>query len=122
VGGRTSLPHAGVRAHPDAREKLVKGGGTTFTFVTDSIESALRQATAAAGDKDVRIASGANTVQQFIRAGLLDELQIHLAPVFLGDGVRLFDHLGTEHIKLERTRVIESPGVTQLKFRVVKED
>jgi dihydrofolate reductase len=106
----------------DAREKLVKGGGTTFTFVTDSIESALRQATAAAGDKDVRIAGGANTVQQFSRAGLLDELQIHLAPVFLGDGVRLFDHLGTEHIKLERTRVIESAGVTHLKFRVVKED
>lgn len=106
----------------DAREKLVKGGGTTFTFVTDGIESALRQATAAAGDKDVRIAGGANTVQQFIRAGLLDELQIHLAPVFLGDGVRLFDHLGTEQIELERTRVIESPGVTHLKFRVVKED
>ena len=106
----------------DAREKLVKGGETTFTFVTDGIESALRQATAAAGDKDVRIAGGANTVQQFIRAGLLDELQIHLAPVFLGDGVRLFDHLGTEQIELERTRVIESPGVAHLKFRVVKED
>jgi dihydrofolate reductase len=106
----------------NAREKLVKGGGTTFTFVTDGIESALRQATAAAGDKDVRIAGGANTVQHCIRAGLLDELQIHLAPVFLGDGGRLFDRLGNERIELERTRVIESPGVTHLKFRVVKED
>lgn len=104
----------------DAREKLVKGGGTTFDFVTNGIASALRQATAAAGDKDVRIAGGASTVQQFIRAGLLDELQIHLAPVFLGDGVRLFDHLGTEHIELKRTRVIESPRVTHLKFHVVK--
>lgn len=106
----------------DAGEKLVKGGGTTFTFVTDGIESALEQARAAAGDKDIRIAGGANTVQQFIRAGLLDELQIHLAPVFLGDGVRLFDHLGTERIELKSTRVIETPGVTHLKFRVVKED
>jgi dihydrofolate reductase len=106
----------------DAREKLVKGGGATFTFVTDGIESALRQAKATAGDKDVRIAGGANTVQQFISARLLDELQIHLAPVFLGDGVGLFDHLGTERIELESTRVIESPGVTHLRFCVVKED
>ena len=104
------------------REPWVRQGGTTFTFVTDGIESAIEQARAAAGDKDVRIAGGANTIQQFIKAGLLDELQIHLAPILLGDGVRLFDHPGTEQIELERTRVIDSPRVTHLMFRVIKED
>ncbi|MBA2783304.1 MAG: dihydrofolate reductase family protein [Actinomycetota bacterium] len=104
------------------RKPWVRQGGTTFTFVTDGIESAIKQARAAAGDKDVRIAGGANTIQQFIKAGLLDELQIHLAPILLGDGVRLFDHPGTEQIELEKTRVIDSPRVTHLTFRVVKED
>ena len=104
------------------RKPWVRQEGTTFTFVTDGIESAIEQARAAAGDKDVRIAGGANTIQQFIKAGLLDELQIHLAPILLGDGVRLFDHPGTEQIELERTRVIDSPRVTHLTFRVVKED
>ncbi len=104
------------------RKPWVRQGGTTFTFVTDGIESAIEQARAAAGDKDVRIAGGANTIQQFIKAGLLDELQIHLAPILLGDGVRLFDHPGTEQIELEKTRVIDSPRVTHLTFRVVKED
>jgi len=102
----------------DAHEKLVKGA-TTFTFVTDGIESALKQAQAAAGDKNVGV-GGANTAQQYLSAGLLDEIQIHLAPVLLGEGCRLFEHIGTEHIELERTRVIESPGVTHLWFRVVK--
>ena len=105
-----------------AREPWVRKGGTTFTFVTDGFESALEQARAAAGDKDVRIAGGANTVQQFIKAGLIDELQIHLAPVLLGDGVRLFEHIDPEHVDLEKTRVIDSPRVTHLRYRVVKED
>ena len=105
-----------------AREPWVRRGGTTFTFVTEGIESALEQARAAAGDKDVRIAGGANTVQQFIKAGLLNELQIHLAPVLLGNGVRLFDHIDPRHIELEKTRVIDSPKVTHLRYRVVKED
>jgi dihydrofolate reductase len=104
----------------EAREKVVKEGGTTFTFVTDGIESALEQAKAAAGDKDVSVAGGADTVQQFIKAGLLDEIQIHLVPVLIGDGIRLFEHLGTEQIKLEITRVIESPGVIHLRYRVGK--
>lgn len=106
----------------DAREKLVKEGGTTFTFVTGGIESALEQAKAASGDKDVSVAGGANIIQQYLSAGLLDEIQIHLVPVLLGDGVRLFHHIGAEQIELERTRVIESPGVTHIKFRVVKEN
>ena len=104
-----------------AREPWVRQGGTTFTFVTDGIESALEQARAAAGDKDVRIAGGANAVQRFLEAGLIDELQIHLAPVLLGDGVRLFERIDPEHIELEKTRVIDSPKVTHLRYRVVKE-
>ena len=104
----------------EAREKLVKEGGTTFAFVTDGIESALAQARAAAGDKDVAIGGGANSIQQYLRAGLLDEIQIHLVPVLLGDGIRLFEHLGTEPIELARTRVVESPGVTHLRFRAIR--
>src|SRR5215207_4447963 len=77
----------------ESRDQLVKGA-TTFTFVTDGIESALDQAKAAAGDKDVSIAGGANTVQQYLRAGSIDEMQIHVAPVLLGGGIRLFDDVG----------------------------
>lgn len=104
----------------EAREQEAKEGGTTFTFVTDGVETAIDQAQTAAGDKDVSIGGGANTIQQFLRAGLVDELQIHIAPLLLGGGVRLFDDLGTDEVKLQSTRVIESPNVTHLKFRVVK--
>jgi dihydrofolate reductase len=108
-----------VLTHED-RDTLVKEGGTTFTFVTNGIESALEQAKAAAGDKNVNIAGGADTVQQFIRAGLLDELEIHLAPLLFGQGIRLFDKMGPEHIELENMRVVSSPKVTHLRFRVAK--
>jgi dihydrofolate reductase len=108
-----------VLTHED-RDTLVKEGGTTFTFVTNGIESALEQAKAAAGDKNVNIAGGADTVQQFIRAGLLDELEIHLAPLLFGEGIRLFDKMGPEHIELENMRVVSSPKVTHLRFRVAK--
>jgi dihydrofolate reductase len=106
----------------DAREPWVRQGGTTFTFVTDGIERALEQARAAAGGKDVRIAGGANVIQQYLSAGLVDEIEIHLAPVLLGDGVRLFDGIDPKGIQLERSRVIDSPRVTHLKYRVVKKD
>jgi dihydrofolate reductase len=106
-----------VLTHTPA-ETLVKGA-TTFTFVTDGIDSALAQAKAAAGDKHINL-MGANTAQQFLSAGLLDEIQINLIPTLLGDGVRLFDHLAKSQIELERTRVIESSGVTHLRFRVLK--
>jgi dihydrofolate reductase len=102
-----------------ARGTLTKGE-TTFTFVTDGIESALEQARAAAGDRDVTVGGGANVVQQYLTAGLVDEFQIHVAPVLLGRGVRLFDELGTEKIELECTRAIQSPAVTHLRYRVVK--
>jgi dihydrofolate reductase len=93
--------------------------GSPFTFVTDGLESALAQAKAVAGDKDVGVGA-ASIVQQCIRAGLLDEIHIDLVPVLLGGGVSLFDHLGTGPIDLERTRVIEGAGVTHLTFRVLK--
>lgn len=103
--------------HP--RATVTKQGGTTFTFVTDGIESALEQARAAAGDKNVLVAGGADVVQQYLSAGLVDELQIHVAPILLGGGARLFDHLGAEEVELESTRVIQSPAVTHLRYRVV---
>lgn len=95
----------------------VAGDGVQFSFVTEGIEHALAQAQAAAGDKLVCVAGGAQTAQQFIRAGLIDELQLHLVPVLLGDGLRLFDQTGAGSLKLERTRVIEGAGVTHLRFR-----
>jgi dihydrofolate reductase len=104
--------------HP--REPVTKEGGTTFTFVTDGIESALEQARAAAGDKDVAVGGGADVAQQYLKAGLLDELQIHIVPVLLGGGVRLFDNLDPDDVELEVTGVIESPAVTHVRYRVVK--
>ena len=104
-----------------ARETKPMEGGTTFTFVTNGIESALEQARAAAGDKDVAIAGGANVVQQYLEAGLVDEFQVHVAPVLLGGGTRLFaDHAGAPPPEVQAVRVIESPTVTHLKYRVVK--
>jgi dihydrofolate reductase len=102
-----------------AREPVEKRGGTSYSFVTDGIESALDQAQAAAGEKDdVSIAGGANVVQQYLRAGLVDEFQLHVAPLFLGGGKRLLDETG--QVELETTRVVDSPGVTHLRYRVVK--
>jgi dihydrofolate reductase len=105
-----------------AREPVTKQGGTTFTFVTDGIEAALEQARRAAGDKDVAVGGGGNAAQQYLKAGLLDELQIHVVPMLLGEGVRLFEnHLANAPGELECTSVIESPtGVTHLRYRVAK--
>jgi dihydrofolate reductase len=101
------------------REPLEKEG-TAFTFVTDGIESALEQARAAAGGRSVLVGGGAAAVQQYLRAGLVDELQLHVAPVFLGDGVRLFDdHADARPVGLECARVVESVAVTHLRYRVV---
>jgi dihydrofolate reductase len=102
------------------RDRLIKKGGTTFTFVSDGLESALRLAKAAAGDKGVNVMGGANVAQQCLRAGAVDDIQVHVVNVFLGAGTRLFEHLGTKPVELERTRVIDSPGVTHLRFRVVR--
>jgi len=104
----------------EAREPLVKQGGTTFTFVNDGIERSLELAKAAAGDKDASLAGGANTIQQYLKAGLIEEMQIHVVPVLVGDGRRLFGDLGTEQTELERTRVLDSKDVTHLQFRPPK--
>jgi dihydrofolate reductase len=102
------------------RERVTKEGGTTFTFVTDGIESALEQARAAAGEGDVAVAGGADVIQQYLAAGLVDEIQLHVAPLLLGGGVRLFDGpVPDPPYALERTWVTESPtGVTHVKYAV----
>jgi dihydrofolate reductase len=93
--------------------------GGVYVFVTDGIESALQQARVAAGDKDVDVMGGPETAQQFIRAGLVDEIQIHLVPVLFGSGTRLFEHLGDHHIQLEVAEVIETRAAIHLRFRLV---
>jgi dihydrofolate reductase len=103
-----------------SRAAVAKRGGTTFTFVTDGIGSALEQAREAAAGKDVALGGGANVAQQYLKAGLIDDMTIHLIPVLLGDGARLFDHLGNADVRLECTRAIDAPGVTHLRYRVVK--
>ena len=103
-----------------ARDPLEMEGGTTFTFVTDGIESALEQARQAAGGQDVALAGGADVAQQYLAAGLIDEMNIHVAPVLLGAGARLFDNLGSAEVKLEQVRAVEGPGVTHLRYRVVR--
>ncbi|MQA00805.1 MAG: dihydrofolate reductase [Dehalococcoidia bacterium] len=94
-------------------------GATPFTFVSDGVESALGQARATAGEKNIGL-HGASVAQQFLKAGLLDEIHLHVVPVLLGDGVPLFDQRGDKQIELERTRMIETPGATHLSFSVIK--
>jgi dihydrofolate reductase len=119
-GGRHTLDvPVFVVTHAVPQEWVKRNKGAPFTFVTDGVESAVRQAQAVAGDKDVAVGA-ASLVQQCLRAGLLDEVHVTVVPVLLGGGVRLFDQLGGEPIELERTRLIEDPDVTHLTFRVVK--
>ena len=92
---------------------------TTFTFVTDGIEAALEQARAAAGDKDVLIGGGADVINQYLAARHVDELELHVVPLLLGAGARLFEGIGPD-LELEQIRVVEAPGVAHLKYRVVK--
>jgi dihydrofolate reductase len=113
--------------HP--REPLVCKGGTTFTFVTDGIESALDQARAAAnttsttngttpylGERDVSLAGGAHAARQYLDAGLVDEMAVNLVPIFLGDGERLFENLGVGNPRLAHIATVPAPGVTHLRF------
>lgn len=100
------------------RDPVEMEGGTTFQFVTDGIERALELARAAASGRDVRLWGGAQAIQQYMAAGLLDELELHVVPVLLGDGERLFDNLGDAKPQLEQVRVVGAPGVAHLKYRV----
>ncbi|AHY48121.1 RibD C-terminal domain (plasmid) [Rubrobacter radiotolerans] len=104
----------------EVRGPWERPGGTTFYFVGDGIESALRQARAAAGDKDVRIAGGANTILQYLNAGLVDEFSIALAPVFFGAGIRLFDGIDRRKVTPKIVEAIHSPLVTHLTYSIVK--
>jgi dihydrofolate reductase len=92
---------------------------TTFTFVTDGIESALGQAREAASGEDVLIGGGAEIINQYLAAGVVDEVEIHVVPILLGGGERLFEGIGPD-LKLEQLRAVEAPGVAHLKYRVVK--
>ncbi len=98
----------------------VPKGATPFTFVTDGAESALRQARAAAGDKNIYVLGGAYTAQQYIKARLLDEIRLHVVPILLGGGVRLFDNLGASLIEFEPTEVAETLGVVHLRLRAIR--
>jgi dihydrofolate reductase len=103
-----------------AREPLAKDGGTTFHFVTDGIETALAQAKEAAGEKDVSLAGGANVAQQYLSAGLLDELRLNVVPVLLGGGTRLFAGGAGAGRALEQAEVVAAPDVTHLAYRVAR--
>lgn len=103
-----------------ARDPWVRPGGTTFHFVDDGIESALDQAREAAGDRDVRISGGAETIQQYLDAGLVDEFSITLAPVLFGTGIRLFDHVDPDRLALTQTRSDASSRVTHLTYTTAK--
>jgi dihydrofolate reductase len=105
-----------------ARETVAKEGGTTFTFVTDGVEAAVAQAKNAAGERDVQVAGGAMAVQDALRAGLVDELLVHVAPVLLGGGTRFFEDVTESDARLERTRVTASPKVVHLGFDVLRSD
>ena len=102
------------------REPLVLHGDPPFTFVTEGIRAALEMAQQAAHGKDVMVGGSASVAKQYLTAGLLDEINIHLVPVFLGGGLRVFDDPEFAGVILEQVRVVEAPGVTHLRFRVVK--
>jgi dihydrofolate reductase len=119
-GGNPPFHHPVFVLTHHEREPLPMQGGTTFNFVANGIESALALARKAADGKDVALGGGASTIQQFITAGLLDELEIHVVPLLLGGGARLFDHIDGRQVKLEPVRTITGPGVAHIKYRVVK--
>jgi dihydrofolate reductase len=114
-GGMVPVPQFVVTHHP---REPVTIGPLTFTFV-DGIEAAVAQAKAAAGEKSVTLL-GASIDQQCLKAGLVDEILIHMVPILLGEGLRLFEHFGREPIELERTQIVATAGITSMRFRVVK--
>jgi dihydrofolate reductase len=104
-----------------ARDSLVMQGGTTFHFVTEGIHAALERAKEAARGKDITLGGGADVAQQYLNAGLIDEMEIHIVPVLLGDGTRLFDNTGGRQVGYECIRVINSPSVSHYKYRLRQE-
>jgi dihydrofolate reductase len=104
----------------EKREPWVQKGGTTFYFINDGIQSALEKARKSAKEKDIRIQGGANTIQQYLNAGLIDECFIHIAPVFLGSGIRLFDGMDKDKYDLQIVEVIPSELTTHLRYKLSK--
>ena len=117
IAGHWNGDHHGVPIFVPTRGAPPAPQSGWVTYVTDGVESAMRQAKQAAGEANVMV-HGADLAQSCLRAGVLDELEIHLIPVLLGEGRRLFEHLGAEHIELELTRIIDASGVTHLRYRV----
>jgi dihydrofolate reductase len=117
LAGRWNGDHHGVPIFVPTRGEAPEPASKLVHYVTDGVESAMHQAKEAAGDANVLV-HGADLAQSCLRAGVLDELEIHLIPVLLGEGRRLFEHLGGERIELELTRVLDAPGVTHLHYRV----
>src|SRR5688500_13054684 len=115
VGTQSTVPSFVFVLTHHARDPLIMEGGTSFTFVTDGIESALDQARRAAGGKDVALAGGARAAQQFLNAGAVDEMQLHVVPMLLGGGERLFDNVAELH-GLALVKQVAAPNVTHLKF------
>jgi dihydrofolate reductase len=118
VASKTRTRTSYTRPSPPRAQRSWVAGRDLVPFVTDGVESAVEQAKAAAGDKDVHVAGGADVIQKALAAGLLEELQIHFAPLLLGGGTRLFGQGDLQ--RLERMRVIDSPAVTDVEYRVVK--
>jgi dihydrofolate reductase len=118
-GGNGPIPKLPVFVVTHNVPDEIPDGESSYTFVTDGVESSIEQAKAAAGDKYVSLL-GASVPRQCLRAGLLDEIQIHLVPTLLGSGTRLFAHLGDGRIELETVGVVECPGVTHIRFRVAR--
>jgi dihydrofolate reductase len=100
--------------------ETIPSGETVFTFVSQGIEVAIREAREAAGNKDVYVLGGASIAQQCLKASLLDEIHVHIAPILLTAGIRLFDHIGNECIQLDTIRILESHGTTHLRYRIIK--
>ncbi|HEY1421590.1 MAG TPA: dihydrofolate reductase family protein [Candidatus Dormibacteraeota bacterium] len=117
-GNPFQVPVFVLTHHP--RQPLVPHGDPPFTFVTEGIRAALEMARKAAAGKDVLVGGSASAARQYLAAGLLDEINIHLVPVFLGEGLRVFDDAALSSVTLEQVRVVEAPGVTHLWFRVVR--
>jgi dihydrofolate reductase len=118
-GGDHPVDGAAVFVVTHSPPDTVPRGRTSFTFV-DGVPAAVEQARRAAGDKEVWVMGGASVARQCLTAGLVDELRIHVSPVLLGRGIRLFDDAGGSEVRLTQTQVLEAPGVTHLRYRVGK--
>ena len=117
VGRRAAVPHARLRAHAPPARAVELLGGTTFHFVTDGIEAAVERAREAAGDRDVSIGGGASTVRQYLRAGLVDQMRIHVTPVLLGAGERLFEDARDALAQFECVELVSSPAAAHFTYQ-----